>query len=148
MGQAEIEGFRWDGADPESERLMIFAALSARIPLLNSALLLEGDIPHRLHHANSGHLGRLADFMALIIMEAGKQEATAIDRQLLMAVEQRRRDLQDPEWVNVFALVRLADYEPSVRDGSRKTRITRGRRAPRQEDIGHLKAAHTDGVRT
>ncbi|WP_426954582.1 TniB family NTP-binding protein [Muricoccus radiodurans] len=140
MGQAEIESFPWGGPDPQSEWMMIVEALAPKIPLLNASLLLEGDIPHRLHLATAGYLGRLVDFMALIIMEAGKQGATAMDRHLLMAVEQRRRDLDDPEWVNVFALVSLADYEAPVRDTSRRTRIRRGRRLPRQEDVGHLEA--------
>lgn len=45
-----------------------------------------------------------------------------------MLAEERRRDLENPDWVNVFQLVSLDGYEPPAKDNSRRTRLRRGRR--------------------
>lgn len=137
MGCQEIQAFGLDGGESESAWMMLLEGLVSKMPLADTSWLLKGDSPHRLHLVTGGYLGRLADYLALIITEAGKLGVDSIDHNLLMKVEQKRRDLRDPDWINVFALVSLENYEPPQRDNSRRTRIRRGQRGPRQTDVEH-----------
>ncbi|MGG5823650.1 TniB family NTP-binding protein [Falsiroseomonas sp. HW251] len=133
-----------DGDSNESDGtdwLELLTALSKKIPLQDAKYLITDDMPHRLFWATGGYLGRLMDFLADVVMEAVMAETEVIDRDLLMLVEERRRDFQNPDWVNVFQIASLADYEPPTRDTSRQTRLRRGRRMPRQADIGNLEEA-------
>ena len=140
MGSQRLRGFEWDG-DDEGDWMTLLRGLVGRLPLADTSCLLTGDIPHRLHMVTGGYLGRLVDFLSLVIMEAGKRSLTGVSRELLMTVEERRRDVQNSDWLNVFALVSLDGYQPPLRDTSRRTRIRRGARRPRQQDIEHPEAA-------
>ncbi|MFC0386799.1 TniB family NTP-binding protein [Muricoccus vinaceus] len=141
MGSQKLSSFEWDGGDEGSHWITLLRGLLTKVPLDDASYLLCGDVPHRLHLATGGYLGRLVDFLSLVIMEAGKRGAYVVDRELLMAVEERRRNFQNPDWLNVFALVSLEGYEPPSRDTTRKTRIRKGKRRPRQQDIEHPEAA-------
>jgi len=140
MGSQRLRGFEWDG-DDEGEWMILLGGLVSKVPLADTSCLLTGDIPHRLHMTTDGYLGRLVDFLSMVIMEAGMRSLTEVTRELLMIVEERRRDVRNPDWLNVFALVSLDGYEPPLKDTSRRTRIRRGTRRPRQQDIEHPEAA-------
>lgn len=154
MGAQRLAPFRWKASasqaqgaiscedeDEGDEWIELLTGLLTRIPLAESDYLLSGDMPHRLHLATGGYLGRLMDFLALVVMEAVMAGTETIDRELLMLAEERRRDVANPHWVNVFRLVSLDGFQPPKKDTSRRTRLRRGVRAPRQADIGHLDEA-------